>query len=189
MTPPSVDVSSTNRLRESQRSVNDVRRKHPEARSNIAATWILTAERGDEYSGRARRILLVMDATHRENRCLKLPQLGLYLRVEAELLHETCVENALDDGQDLVRTRMQMGDVEAAGLDEGHGTGDAELLEDGEVVNSGEEDGATRASGRLVAVKIEHGEITESVASEDGAVRVGQQLFEAVDDAGLGLES
>jgi len=188
MGPPGVDVIAPNRVRESKRSVDDIRREHPEVGGDIASAGVLVVESRNEDGRRAGRVLLVVDAAHREDRRLELPELCLDLRVEPILLHKARVENAIDDGQDLVRTGMRMRDVKPARLDERNGTGDAELLEDGEVVDCGEEDGAAAGAGGLV-VEVKDCELTQGVTGEEISVRIGQQLLEAVDDAGLCPES
>lgn len=79
---PCVDVPGSDCLWESQRSIDDVRGEHPEAGGNIATSWILAAERGNEHGGIAGRVLLIVDTAHRENSRLVLAQLGLNFSVK-----------------------------------------------------------------------------------------------------------
>jgi len=181
MRPPGINRRASNRLRETERRVNDVGGEHPIASRNIAAARILTVQRGNEDGRGAGGVLLVVDAPHGENGCLVLPELRLDLGVEAVLLHEPGVEDPVDDGEHLIGARVQMRDVQPTGLDERDGAGDAELLEDGEVVDRGEEDGATfGVGGGSLVVEVENGELAESVAGEEIAAAVGEEFLQAV---------
>jgi len=187
--PPSVNVPGANCVRETQSSVDNVGREHPEVCSDIAAARILAAQSSDEDGRRTGRVLLVMNAALGEHRCLEFPKLRLDRGVKSVLLHKSGVQNPIYYSKHFIRTGMQMWDVEPTRLDERNGTGDAELLEDGEVVDGGKEDGATfRTSGRGLVVEIENRQLAKSVTGEELSVAICQQLLEAVVDAGLRLE-
>jgi len=188
--PPLINVLSTNSCWETERRINHITRKHPEARRNVGPPRIFAVQRRHKYRGAARRVLLKMNAAHWENRALVLAELRLDLGVEPVLHDETRVEDAVEGEEKLVRTGMRVRDVEPAWLNKGYGARDAKSLEDGKVVDGGEEDGAAFCArrGRLL-IKIENSELAERVAGEQIAAAVRQQLLKAIVAAGLGDEA
>jgi len=188
--PPLINVLSTNSCWETERCINHITRKHPEARRNVGPPRIFAVKRRHKYRRAARRVLLKMNASHWEDRALVLAELRLDFGAEPVLHDETRIEDTVEGEEELVRTRMRVGDVESAWLNKGYGTGDAKSLENGKVVDGGEEDGAAfcACQGRLL-IKIENGELAERVAGEQLAAAVRQQLLKAIVAAGLGHEA
>jgi len=187
---PRVNVAAPNRLGEAQSSVDDIGREHPEVCRDVAPARIFAVKRSNEDGGRAGRILLVMDAALGEHCPLELAQLRLDRGVKSILLHERGVQSSIDHGEEFVGAGMYVRNIKTTRLDERNGTGDAELFQDGEVVDGGKEDGTTLgSSGRRLVVEIENRELAKSVPGEECSTRVREQGLQSIVNARFRLQS
>jgi len=128
-----------------------------------------------------------MQTPRREYCRLVLSELRLDQGVKSILLDEASLQLPLDHRKELVRARVQMGDVEPTRLDDRDGTRNPQLRKYGEVVDGGEENGAASGARGLV-VEVEHSQLAEGVAGEEVAAAVTQEQLEPIVHAGRALE-
>lgn len=128
-----------------------------------AGARVLGVEAGDGHRGVAVEVLLEVDAALGEDGALELGQGGVELGRQAVLQHEPREDVAVGrHGQELGGPRVDVGGVEAAGLEEDARRRDAQAGQDGEVGARGQVDLAPLAGrdgrvGGRVEVELEAG--------------------------------
>lgn len=194
LAPELLDVGAVQALGEAEGGVNDVGIETEEVLGDLGSASILRVQGSDEGGRMALGVDLVVDAAHRENGALKLGEVAGDLVVcrnlgvdEAVLEDETEVDLTIDESEELGGAGMDVRGVHTAGIEEADSGGDAEVGEDGEVLDVGGS-GAATGTGSTGSVEVEDGELGGLLLGLDLAVIADKELLEAVNGRRGGLE-
>lgn len=150
-----------------------------------AGTGVLRVETSNRNSGLAVQVLLEVDAALREDGALVLSQGGVEFGDEAVLENESREHFGVgDEGQEFSGAGMEVRGIQAAGVEEDAGSGDASACQKGEVGALSKIDLATgaRSDGRV-------GSRVEVELQVDGATgELRLQFIEASNSVGRGQE-
>lgn len=157
-----LEVVGVDLVGETQGGVDDLRVDvDEETLSEGAGTGVLAVETREGDGGLAVKVLLEVDGALGEDGALVLGQGGVELGGQGVLQHEARQDVAVGrHGQELGGSRVDVGSVEAAGLEEDAGKGHAGAGQEREVDAVGEVDLAARSGGdarvgRRVEVELE----------------------------------
>lgn len=164
----------------------------------LSTARVRAVKPGGEHGGLARRVELEVHEALGEEHALVVRQGGVDGRDGARgvgavdiaavarvgFQHQTADQGALGDEEEFVGARVQVGHVEAAGVDEADGEADVGADEGGELVDAGEADGAAcRGLDGVVDELVGHVGGVGGVGDEDGfAVLVGGREDEGLLD-------
>ena len=157
-----LEVVGVDLVGETQGGIDNLRvNVDKEALSERAGTGILAVETREGHGGLAVEVLLEVDGALREDGALILSQCGVEFGGQWVLQHETRQDVAVGrNSQELGGSRVDVGGVEAAGLEEDAGKRNASARQEREVDSVGEVDlaaspGGDARVGRRVEIKLE----------------------------------
>lgn len=133
--PHLVDIGTGDRGLETKSGIHDIAVQTEETLRDAVGSGVLVVERGDEGGVVAGRVELVVDSALWEDGSLEFVERADDFLCEAVFEDHACGEGAVDDGQELVAARVDVGRVHAAGGEGGDGGGETHCVEEGEGVD------------------------------------------------------